>query len=623
MSAIFGEIVNTPQKNGPDIPLRVFGDEDYARLETIDGYTVVFDDGLGVYCYAVLRVNEFKSSGVPASEPPPAGVVRHLQESLKVRQSKAEARSASRRPPGMPDQDTVVRTFGPNQGLLEGRVLSSGLVRGLTILVNFQDVTSTTTAADVDEMLNGADFTRNGNICSAREYFRRMSSGKLDYTNMVVGPFTLSRNRDFYHSHLLVPEALQFAVNSGVDLKQFDSRNEGIVDALNILYAGPSQFIENSNLWPHNSVIDLRFGTMRTNLYLLTSLGRAPSELTIGTFCHENGHLLCRFPDMYDYGKRDGDGLPSSGIGNYCLMGSGNHLGGGLSPSPVCAYLRDLAGWCDQLVDLNTPGVYTAVHGDYRTVMKYRCSRPNEYFLVENRTRMDMDRAGDSNGLAIYHCDTLGSNELQQGTAEKHYQCALLQADGRRDLENDPRNRGDGSDLFGAVPGTAISNISRPDSREWDGRDSELILSDISAPDNWITFRAGRVGTPPGRFQGEHAPDREIPDNQPVGISDTISVPTPGIVSRLRISVEIRHSYIGDLIVELMSPSGRRAVLHSRQGGSTHDLVQSYDSSTSSALSPIVGQPSQGAWILRVSDHDAVDVGQLKRWSIDLETAST
>ena len=186
-----------------------------------------------------------------------------------------------------------MRTFGPNQGLLEGRVLGSGSVRGLTILVTFQDVGSTVVRADVDEMLNGADYTRNGNICSAREYFRRVSSGKLDYTNVVVGPYRLSRNRQFYVQSLLVEEALQLAVADGLDLKQFDSRNQNIVDALNILYAGQTQY--NGELWPHNSHIDLQFGAMRTDLYLLTSLGRTAADLSIGTFCHENGHLLVPF----------------------------------------------------------------------------------------------------------------------------------------------------------------------------------------------------------------------------------------------------------------------------------------------------------------------------------------
>ena len=109
-------------------------------------------------------------------------------------------------------------------------------------------------------MLNGTNYTRNGNICSAREYFQRVSSGKLDYTNVVVGPFTLSRNRQFYVQNLLVEEALQLAVADGLDLKQFDSRNENVVDALNVLYAGQTQY--NGELWPHNFHIDLQFGSI-------------------------------------------------------------------------------------------------------------------------------------------------------------------------------------------------------------------------------------------------------------------------------------------------------------------------------------------------------------------------
>ena len=48
--------------------------------------------------------------------------------------------------------------------------------------------------------------------------------------------------------------------------------------------------------------------------YQITNIG---TELTLGTFCHENGHMVCDYPDLYDYGYE------SSGVGAYCLMCAG------------------------------------------------------------------------------------------------------------------------------------------------------------------------------------------------------------------------------------------------------------------------------------------------------------
>lgn len=618
MSAIFGEILTFGQEKGPEIALRVFGDEHYARYENLDGYSAIYDGQLGVFCYARLAAGSFRSTGTPLSARPPAGLVRHLQESQETIAARAQARKMRRAAmTGGLREEAAIRTVGPNQGLLEGRVLSAGNVKGLTILVNFQDIASTVSRADVEELLNGANYTKNGNICSAREYFERMSTGKLNYTNVVVGPFTLSRNREFYVNNLLVEEALQLAVAAGLDLKQFDSRNENIVDALNIMYAGQTQY--RGELWPHNWHIDLQFGQMRTDLYLLTSLGRTPADLTIGTFCHENGHLLCRFPDMYDYGERDGDSVKSAGIGSYCLMGSGNHNDNGRSPSPVCAYLRDLAGWCDNEIDLSVTKKHKATQGDYNTVMKFRTSKPQEYFLVENRSRMNFDRGLPASGLAVYHCDIKGSNELQQGTADKHYQCALLQADGRRDLELDA-NRGDGSDLFGALQGVVLSSTSTPNTREWDGRESGLVISDISPPDAEISFAVGTQAAAPVVASGAAEPMLAIPDNVSAGVSSTIAIAESGTVARIIVRVDIKHPYIGDLRVALTAPSGRSTVIHPRLGGSADDLITTFDSAVAGVLGDMIGQPFKGNWILNVSDRARRDVGKLRRWSLELRS---
>ena len=91
---------------------------------------------------------------------------------------------------------------------------------GLTILVTFQDVASTVTAPTWRRCSTTRTTPRNGNICSAREYFRLVSDGKLDYTNVVVGPYKLSRNRQFYVNNLLVEEALDLAVADGLDLRR-------------------------------------------------------------------------------------------------------------------------------------------------------------------------------------------------------------------------------------------------------------------------------------------------------------------------------------------------------------------------------------------------------------------
>lgn len=615
MSAIFGEILTFGQANGQDVQLRVTGDEFYATYETIDGYTAVNDSDRGYFCYAALVNGVLISSGTPISETPPAGFSRHLQESLSVRNRRFEARRLRSRSMLRVANEAEL-TFGPSQGLLEGRRLSSGTVRGLTILVEFQDVQTSVTQTDLNDLLNGQNYTSNGNFCSAREYFRIVSSGKLDYSNDVVGPFRLSQKRSYYITHLLVKEALDLAVAAGTNLSRYDSRGEGILDALNILYAGQTQY--EGELWPHNFNIDLRYGNISTNLYLLTSAGRNASDLSIGTFCHENGHLLCRFPDMYDYGavNREGDGVKSAGIGSYCLMGSGNHLNSGRTPSPVCAYLRDLAGWCDNEIVLNTATEVKAVHGDYKSVLKFKTGTPNEYFIVENRSKLGLDQHLPSSGLAIYHCDILGSNEFQEGTGQRHYQCALLQADGHTDLEHNI-NQGDGTDLFAGVTGLAVSNATTPSSRLWNGSDSGFILSNIDMPDAQIDFRVGAVAPVPS-IRAENTTMVPIPDNNSAGVSSKINIIQTGVVKQLKLSIDITHTYIGDLIVELIGPSGTKVTLHNRAGAGTDNLVGNYDSASLAALAVFMGQGVQGDWVLNVRDVAGQDVGKLNRWSIDI-----
>lgn len=94
------ELSNKPvllgQANGPDVELIVTGNPLYANYETPSGYSAVYDDCLGLYCYADLQAGIFVSTAVPIASPPPLGLVPHLRESGDVRAQKSQ-RQAQRR----------------------------------------------------------------------------------------------------------------------------------------------------------------------------------------------------------------------------------------------------------------------------------------------------------------------------------------------------------------------------------------------------------------------------------------------------------------------------------------------------------------------------------------------
>lgn len=92
MVGMFGEKVPLSQANGPDVELIVKGTNIYATYETPDGYPVVYDEGLGLFCYASLIDGEFVTTEIPVSTSPPSNVERHAKESEDVKMRKAKDR---------------------------------------------------------------------------------------------------------------------------------------------------------------------------------------------------------------------------------------------------------------------------------------------------------------------------------------------------------------------------------------------------------------------------------------------------------------------------------------------------------------------------------------------------
>ncbi len=100
-----------------------------------------------------------------------------------------------------------------------------------------------------------------------------------------------------------------------------------------------------------------------------------------------------------------------------------------------------------------------------------------------------------------------------------------------------------------------------------------------------------------------------IPDRNSDGISSIIEVKDN--VKKLKIHVEIEHTYIGDLYVRVESPYGQTYTIHRRVGGGRDNISKTVEINLpSSAL-------SKGDWELKISDHAFFDTGSLNSWSIE------
>lgn len=117
--------------------------------------------------------------------------------------------------------------------------------------------------------------------------------------------------------------------------------------------------------------------------------------------------------------------------------------------------------------------------------------------------------------------------------------------------------------------------------------------------------------TPPGGSYFENTSNVSIPDNNSTGVTSSITVSgrSGNAPSNLQVAVDIKHTYIGDLIVDLIAPDGSVYNLHNRSGGSADNIQQTYAVNASS-------EGANGTWKLRVRDRARADTGYIDAWSL-------
>ncbi|MFJ5775965.1 S8 family peptidase [Streptomyces sp. NPDC093094] len=146
---------------------------------------------------------------------------------------------------------------------------------------------------------------------------------------------------------------------------------------------------------------------------------------------------------------------------------------------------------------------------------------------------------------------------------------------------------------------TALVNAATPN----------VVTSPGSGSPNRLLYVGGGTPNPPGpRF--ENTGDYAIDDNATVESPVTVSGVSGNAPATLAVQVNIVHTYIGDLQVQLIAPDGTAYTLKGYgTGGSADNINTTYSVNASS-------EAANGTWKLRVSDNANLDTGRVDSWAL-------
>jgi|GEM_PF-1521673 len=508
-----GQIIKLRLSNGEVVKVKVWGNEFYQDIESLDGYTLTQDPQTGQLCYADISDdgNEYISTGIKyndkeslndkiySNDPIISQKLKKLRKNIRINKNKIKEKIQNRKKNLHKyfNQHNIQTKF---YSYLSGSSLTIaprpdryferiGNYTGLAVLIKFPDEPAVISKNQMQDYFNKIGYNDFGNKGSIREYFRDISSNKLDYVNIVTDYYTAKHPKSYYAQKIgsgaaeLITEALNYFIKMNFDFSMLSTFDNGEVIALNILYAGPIQYDLGSDLWPHSSGIPAVYipGTNKYfSRYQITNIEEEP---IIGIVCHENGHLLMGWPDLYDYGGE------SPGLCNADLMSSGNWNDGGRDPVDTNAFFRHAAGWANVIdLDSSTKGTFYIEANNNSAYRFLNKNKINESFYIENRQKFGRSFTMPGVGLTIWHVDWLGSNDNEQMTPEQHYLVSLEQADGLFHLE---RNLScvDEKDFFYDGNKTSFGSNTNPNSNWWDGTPSGLNIESISALSNNMSFQ--------------------------------------------------------------------------------------------------------------------------------------
>ena len=169
-----------------------------------------------------------------------------------------------------------------------------------------------------------------------------------------------------------------------------------------------------------------------------------------------------------------------------------------------------------------------------------------------------------------------------------------------------------------------------------------LDYQDLTACSGEVVTLAGTSSVSPYSASLSNNTALPIPDEDPVGVTSTITVSGAGasLASDVMVTIaDLTHEYTGDLTITLIAPDGSSIDLAWEVGSDANFVNTTFSDAGTDPIyfgdNPFTGtfQPeypfsdltgsANGTWQLQVVDNYGIDVGTLNSWSISFESANS
>lgn len=473
-----GKIQRFQQPDGSFVDVKLFGTEYYMRAEGLDGYSLIRDKKTKWICYALLSSDqkELLSSGIvyrgvdsdPSTLKSDLSIPRHL-EILETEREKIIQENTKKL-----NENSTHSIQNPPKTLGTPIHPVSGTIKGLCLVIDFSDEPATVPISEFEAFCNGLNYSGYGNNGSLRKYYRDISGGVLDYENVVYGYFRAPLTFAAYDSmpyatgaKKVLSQALNWVKDQGFDFSTLTLNPDSTIMAINMMYTGnPPVWAQ--GMWHHKGYYSqFSWNGIRSGDY---NCSPANGPLGLSIICHENGHMIGKWPDTYKYTSTNG----LDGIGAFDLMCA---FGSAFNPPPPNPLFRSNAGW-EKVIDItNFNGIISDTANDNQCFKYQNWNDTSEFYLIENCRKTGRSQHIPGEGLAIWHMDRNGNNQTT------HHEVYLVHAN------NDIMTHANACFRGGYKP--EFSETTTPKSDFYSSVPSNLRVWEISPKNQIMTYKVG------------------------------------------------------------------------------------------------------------------------------------